>query len=148
MNNDNISTEALVKSIEAQLDHMHGEINMQRDRPYTGQPWTDAGQRGATEVKGVTFRDIRDCHTRAYILSHAYYKDGTLERLEPNATIIDEAQKGVNAAISGNDLYTLLGDVDPIAVSQNLGCEIEKIMGIFPNTGNLDYKKLFGTLFS
>ena len=112
---------------------------MNRDRPYTGQPWTDLGVRGSTEVKGLTFRDIKDCFIRAYIVSHPYYvydevkRESTLIRQEPNATLIDEANKGEKAQLNGNDLYTLVGDIDPVALSQNLSCEIEKMMGIFPN---------------
>lgn len=43
--------------------------NMRRDRPYNGQPHTHDGVRGATEIKGVTFRDMRDCFIRAVMLS-------------------------------------------------------------------------------
>jgi hypothetical protein len=35
-----------------------------RDRPYDGQSHTDTGERGKTEVKGITFRDLRDCFIR------------------------------------------------------------------------------------
>src|SRR3954463_8298631 len=40
-----------------------------RDRPYNGQPWTDQGERGKTEVKGITMRDVADCLVRAMLLS-------------------------------------------------------------------------------
>ncbi len=33
-----------------------------------------------------------------------------------------------------NDLYSLnCGDVDPIALIQNVTCQVEKMMGIYPN---------------
>lgn len=122
-----------------QIGHDLGwhDHNMRRDRPYNGQPHTCTGTRGATEIKGVTFRDLRDCFIRAYIHSHSVYKPGTLEEVQPNMTLIREADKGENAAISEDDVYKLSGDIDPIALAQNLGCEIEKAMGIFPNVPTL-----------
>jgi hypothetical protein len=48
--------------------------------------------------------------------------------------LYDEATKGEAAAICENDLYGWdLNKLDPMAVAQNLACEIEKIMGIYPN---------------
>lgn len=125
--------------LETAFTVLEGPKFMNRDRPYIGQPWTDKGIRGSVEVVGLTFRDIRDCFVRAYILSHDYHvydrEKGchTLERQEPNATLIDEANKGEKAQLNGNDLYGLVGSIDPIAVSQNLSCEMERMMGIFPN---------------
>jgi hypothetical protein len=118
-----------------QIGHDLGwhDHSMQRDRPYNGQPHTITGVRGATEIKGITFRDLRDCFIRAFIISHQHYKDGTLEELQPNATLRDEAKRGSAAALSENDVYSLVGGIDPIAVAQNLACEIEMLMGIFPN---------------
>jgi hypothetical protein len=99
---------------------------MFRGRPYDGQPHTDTGIRGKTEVKGVTFRDLRDCYLRAYCQSFG-------ADVEPNNTLYFEAQKGEAACICENDIFGLEGDVDPIAVFQNFACEVEKLMGIFPN---------------
>lgn len=125
-----------------QVSHDLGwdEANMQRDRPYNGQEHTDKGKRGQTMVQGLTMRDIKDCFMRAYILSHSYYAPGTADKIQPNATLIDEAHKGVGAALSENDLYTLKGDIDPNSVSQNLTCEIERVMGIYPNVPRLHYE--------
>lgn len=82
-----------------------------RDRPYDGQPWTDLGVRGKQEVRGLTFRDLRDCYIRA-----CYQSSGLP---------IEEYPKS---------LYKLPWDeMDPLAVFQNMSCEIEKLMGIFPN---------------
>lgn len=118
---------------------LEGSKTMNPDRAYDGQPHTHTGERGKAEVKGLTMRDIRDCFIRAFIISHPYYvydevkRVCTLKRQEPNATLIDEANKGTEALLDGNDVYDLVGDIDPIAVSQNLTCEIEKMMGIYPN---------------
>lgn len=108
----------------------HFEVNMRRDRPYSGQPHTDTGIRGATEVKGVTFRDIRDCFIRAYVLSNGI----------DNPEFYAEALKGEHAAICEDDLFQMKGSVDPLAVCQNLCCEIERVMGIFPNVPKLTYE--------
>lgn len=129
------------------IDHLGADHNMRRDRAYDGQPWTASGMRGSAQVAGLTMRDISDCYIRAFILSHSYFKEGTMELLQPNATLIDEANKGENAALCSNDLYSLVGDFDPMAVSQNLGCEIEKLMGIFPNIRHSDSKDIFKSLF-
>ena len=126
-----------------QIGHDLGwnDHNMQPDRPYNGQPHTSTGQRGSQKLFNVTMRDVRDCFIRAYILSHSHYKDGTIEELQPNAALRDEANKGINAAICENDVYTLVGSIDPIAVAQNLGCELEKLMGIYPNVPKLEATK-------
>ena len=110
-----------------QVEHDLGfnDHNMRRDRPYNGQPHTDTGTRGATEIRGVTFRDLRDCFVRAVLLSsHGISPEG----------LYDEATKGEAAALCENDLYGWdLNRLDPAAVAQNLSCEVEKIMGIYPN---------------
>lgn len=104
--------------------------NMRRDRPYNGQPHTDTGIRGATEVKGVTFRDLRDCYIRAWCLSMgAEHQD--------NMPYYNEASKGENAALCENDVYALKGGADRMAVFQNFACEVEKLMGIYPNVPKL-----------
>lgn len=102
--------------------------NMRRDRPYSGQPHTDTGVRGKTEIKGITFRDLRDAYIRAYCLSCGV----------DNPAHYAEAEKGENAALCENDIFALKGDVDPMAVVQNLCCEIEKLMGIYPNVPKLE----------
>lgn len=111
------------------------EHNMRRDRPYAGQPHTVTGARGATEVSGITFRDLRDCFIRAVILSTgAGVIDGRIMR-----PLYEEACKGENAVLCENDLYGFnLNVLDPMAICQNLGCEIEKIMGIFPNVPKIE----------
>lgn len=102
--------------------------NMQRNRPYSGQPHTDHGERGKTEISGITFRDLRDCFVRACFLSAGHIHPAGYE----------QADKGVNATLCENDLYELdFDEIDIVAVSQNLTCEIERMMGIFPNVPDL-----------
>ena len=110
--------------------------NMRRDRPYNGQPHTDTGTRGATEIKGITFRDLRDCFIRAVLLSTgAEVISG--KDMRP---YYEEACKGENAVLCENDLYGFdLNKLDPMAISQNLTCEVERIMGIYPNVPDLVY---------
>ena len=105
------------------------DMNMNRDRPYSDQPHTSTGIRGATEIKGITFRDLRDCFIRAVCQSAGHL----------NKELYDESEKGENAALCENDLYKLdLNELDIMAVCQNLHCEIERLMGTFPNVPGLD----------
>ena len=94
--------------------------SMKRDRPYDGQSHTEHGIRGATVIEGVTFRDLRDCLIRAYCLSSG------------PGPLYDEARKGEHAEIDENVIYTIKG-VDRLAVAQNMSCEIERLMDIYPN---------------
>lgn len=108
--------------------------NMRRDRPYNGQPHTDTGERGKTEIKGITFRDLRDCFIRAILLSTGAETISGKD-MRP---LYEEACKGEDAVLCENDLYGWdLNQLDPIAVAQNLSCEVERIMGIFPNVPGL-----------
>ena len=88
---------------------------LDRERPYDGQPHTDLGERGKQIVSGVTMRDIRDACIRAFFLSSGLPKD------EYTETVFDLD----------------LGNMDPVAVTQNLTCEIEKMMRIYPNLPSL-----------
>ena len=122
-----------------QISHDLGwhDHNMRRDRPYGGQSHTSTGTRGATEVKGITFRDLRDCFVRAVLLSTgAEVIDGV--DMRPR---YEEAAKGEAAALCENDVYGFnLDKLDPIAIAQNLACEVEKAMGIYPNVPTLSYE--------
>ena len=118
----------LAHQIAVAIDELGSDHNMRRDRPYLGQTHTSTGIRGMTEVRGITFRDLRDCYVRAVLLS-AYH-------LVP--ALYDEAAKGPDAVLCENDLYGFnLDELDPIAIVQNLCCEVEKVMGIFPNVPEL-----------
>jgi len=93
-----------------------------RDRPYDGQNHTNHGKRGKTEIKDITFRDLHDCFIRACCLASGEDK------------WYEEAPKGEKAMLAENDLYKLPWEnMDIVAVAQNLSCEVEKIMGIYPN---------------
>jgi hypothetical protein len=126
-------------SIEQLFDQIGHDLgwndhNMQRDRPYNGQPHTCTGTRGATEIRGVTFRDLRDCFVRAVLLSTGAEVINGVD-MRPRH---EEAKKGEAAALCENDLYGFnLDKLDPVAIVQNLCCEVEKAMGIFPNVPKL-----------
>jgi len=114
-----------------QIEHDLGyhDHNMQRDRPYNGQPHTDTGERGKQEILGITMRDLRDCFIRAVLLSAGH--------IVPH--LYEEACKGKDAALCEQDLYGFdLDKLDPLAIAQNLTCEVERIMGIFPNVPKLE----------
>jgi len=122
--------QSLWGQIEGELGF--NDHNMRRDRPYNGQPHTNTGERGRTEVKGVTFRDLRDCFIRAFFLSSSHVNPVTYE----------EACKGENAVLCENDLYGWdLNQLDPVAVFQNFSCEVERLMGIYPNVPQLAQAK-------
>lgn len=121
-----------------QIEHDLGfnDHSMRRDRPYCGQPHTASGERGRTEIKGVTFRDLRDCFIRAVMLSTGAEVIGD-KNMRP---YYEEATKGENAALCENDLYGFdLNKLDPMAIFQNLSCEVERVMGIYPNVPALIY---------
>lgn len=131
-----------------------------RERPYNGQSWTDEGERGKTEVRGLSMRDIRDCFIKAFLVScpdENYMndfskcwdfsncdpnKDG--EDAKPTQYLLDKISNNeyVTASVKVGNwrpqmVYYCSDDFDPLAVAQNLIVEIEKMMGIFPNVPNI-----------
>lgn len=123
-----------------------------RDRPYNGQPWTVNGKRGQKLVEGLTMRDIGDCFIKAVLSSYPdevyfnveeFSKCWDFSTIPPKPTeyLLTKQKEGKYLSTkveTGNwrpqDLYELdLSKVDPIAIKQNLVCEIEKMMGVFPN---------------
>ena len=84
---------------------------LDRSRESNGQPWTSLGERGRTEIKGITFRDLRDCFIRAcYEIS------------------------GLSPGEYPRSLYELpLDRIDPLALEQSLARWIAKYMGIYPD---------------
>lgn len=130
-------------SIEQLFDQIGHDLgwhdhNMSRNRPYNGQPHTDTGERGATEIKGITFRDLRDCFIRAILLSTGGEFFPEASKKDHMKTLYDEACKGERAVLCENDVYGFdLDRLDPIAICQNLSCEVEKLMGIYPNVPEL-----------
>lgn len=123
--------------------HSSTDTRNDRERPYDGQPWTDDGERGKTEVKGLTMRDIADCFIKAVLqssvpdagdeLDHALDKPGRKKMLWES--VEDNTWRY-------QDIYKVdLSKVDPSAIQKHLTCEIEKMMGIFPNV--LEIERLF-----
>lgn len=123
-----------------------------RNRPYNGQSHTDDGKRGQTEVKGLTMRDIRDCLVKAMLMSAATESYlATDEWLKcwdfssgvavPTQYLLDRQNKPEYISVKAElgtwrtqDIYKIdFSNVDPLAICQNLTCEIERMMGIFPN---------------
>lgn len=106
------------------MDLGFNDCDMSRDRPHSGQPHTNSGERGATLIEGLTFRDLSDVFIRAVCTC------GGSEALRA------EADKGEKAALCQNDVYQC-DDLDLMAVVQTMACEIEKLMGIYPNVPKL-----------
>lgn len=122
-----------------------------RERPYNGQSWTDDGERGKTEVKGLTMRDIKDCliiamlesaHSDTYL--NEYWSkcwDFSTGEAKPTQFLLDNQNEpdfiSVKAQLGTwrtQDVYKIdFNKVDPLAIAQNFTCQIEKMMGIFPN---------------
>lgn len=135
-----------------------------RERPYNGQSHTTEGIRGQQEVKGLTMRDLKDCLVKAFFDSCSEKsalvggkefnkcwdfsecdpsKDG--EDAKPTQYLLDKIKEGKYVGDKlkvGNwrstDLYKMdLNEIDPLALCQNFCCEVEKMMGIFPNVPEL-----------
>lgn len=87
-------------------------------RPFDGQPQTDQGERGKTEVR-LRFRDVADCFVLGWL--HAAGRSSLAE----------------SGTASYNDVYEHHEEIDPLAVMQNMLCEMEKRMGIYPNVPRL-----------
>lgn len=113
-----MSIERIAREIDNAVYQM-GNNELNADRPFDGQPHTDQGERGKTLVEGLRMRDVADCIVRGWLLS----------------TWPGDAYRLVEAGkATYNDVYRPeCSKVDPIAVVQNAMCEIEKMMGIFPN---------------
>lgn len=102
--------------------------DMHRNRLYNGQLHTYKGLRGQQIVSGITIRDLSDCLLRSFFLCSGHI----------NSDKYTEACKGEEAKLCENDLYGWdLDKIDPVALIQNFTCEVEKIMGIFPNLSKI-----------
>lgn len=127
-----------------------------RARPYNGQIHTDDGIRGSQIVEGLTMRDIKDCLIKAMLMSAPCEKyleadtftkcwDYSTDPPTPTQFLLDRQNEPdfvSTKAQTGNwrpqDVYKIdFTKVDPIAIAQNLTCEIERLMGIFPNVPEL-----------
>lgn len=103
-------------------------VSMDRNRPYDGQPHTDNGMRGQHEVHGISMRDVTDCLIRAIVLSSDPGTDAGM----------DLRRKLGNGSLIHDNIYDAdLSLMDPLAIAKNLTCEIEKMMGIYPNVPGL-----------
>jgi len=96
--------------------------NLNSKRPYDGQSHTDAGERGKTLVEGLTMRDVADCFARALFQSSG------------EGPFYDASAVGDGCRLSNQDMHRIdLNTISPGAWQNSLTCEIEKMMGIFPN---------------
>lgn len=100
-----------------------------KDRPFTGQPHTHDGERGKTEVKGIRFRDLADCSARAYVRAC----------MMPEELSNELNRRADDGTLNYNDLYRIDDPgMDPVALIQNIICEVEKQMSIYPNVPRLE----------
>lgn len=131
-----------------------------RERPYNGQPHTSDGKRGEQLVSGVTMRDLKDCLIKAMIESSPPKNETTLDDVikcwdyseteegKPTQFLIEHqneidyiSSKVEMGTWREQDVYNLnWDDIDPIAITQNFACQVEKMMGIFPNIPELRHK--------
>lgn len=99
-------------------------------RPFTGQAHTENGDRGNTEVTGIRYRDLADCVVKAWI-------DSASHTIEDESLADELRQRADDGTLNYNDVYKLeCGDVDPLALMQNIVCRVEMAMGIYPNLPN------------
>lgn len=108
-------------SIGEQMENLAEAIKdtapLDRIRPYTCQQ----PKRHQQIVSGLTMRDISDCIIRGFLLSAKHVNPKGYDKVEAG-TCCHEDLYGWN-----------LNKIDPGAVLKNTGCEIEKMMGIYPN---------------
>jgi hypothetical protein len=108
--------------VEDFLDGQGANDYLFRNRAYKGQPHTHNGERGKLEVKGITMRDLHDAFCKGACLASGHLLNGEL---------YDSAKL---CRITESDIYRLdWNRLDPVAVLQNMLCEVEKMMGVFPN---------------
>jgi len=115
--------------------HSSSDISNKRDRAYDGQEWTVHGERGKQLISGLTMRDVQDCFLRACLLCCAGIQDELYDRVKKETW-------------REQDVYKIdFAQIDPIVVAQTMGCEIEKMMGIFPNVSELSCEQIRNELF-
>jgi hypothetical protein len=91
------------------------QFNLDRSRLYDGPPHMVHGDRGRQMVEGLTVRDVHDAFVRAVFL----------------ATGLNEEERREDGIA---DLYDIdFSELDPGAIGQSLMCELERMMGIYPN---------------
>ena len=116
-------------------DGSSSDYRNDRGRPYNGQPHTDNGVRGKQEVKGITFRDIKDCLIQAILVcSNNENLSSTVFEISNDPDIGKGTVFSSKGTWRTQDVYKVdLSTIDPIALCQNLSCFIESYMGIYPN---------------
>jgi hypothetical protein len=154
MNDENFAQQL---EFEMWSTHSSSDYRNDRERPYNGQEHTDDGIRGMQMVEGLTMRDIKDCFIKALIESSASDKyleadvfskcwDFSTEPPTPTQFLIDN-QNDPDFISTKVELGTWrVQDIDKLkpeninfhAVYQNLSCQIEKMMGIFPNVPKIE----------
>ena len=115
-----------------------------KERPYNGQSWTDDGERGKAEVKGLTMRDIRDCLIKAMLMSASTNKylneewskcwDFSSGEAKPTQYLLDRQNEPdfVSTKVElgtwrTQDVYKIdFNNVDPMAIAQNMSCRDRK----------------------
>lgn len=117
----------IIDELLAKIDDNKDVTRNDRDRPYDGQSHTSDGLGGKTKIKGITFRDLQDCFIKGCLLSCGDKQPELYRKVEENSWLI-------------NDIYKIdFGNIDPMAIIQNMSCEVEKMMGIYPNIPKLVY---------
>lgn len=133
-------------------EHSSSDYRNDRERPYNGQAHTDEGERGKQLVTGLTMRDLKDCLIKAMLMAAASYKylepeiftkcwDFSTEPPTPTKFLLDHqnepdfiSTKSEVGNWRNQDVYKIdFNKVDPLAIAQNFTCEVERMMGIFPN---------------
>lgn len=112
--------EEFMKTLKWVMLEMQGSsaYSLDRNRPYDGQSHTDSGKRGETLVSGLTMRDVSDCIVLGFL----------------SCAGMDERECPLH-----DDIYSIpdLNELDPGAIIQNAMCNVEKMMGIYPNVPGL-----------
>lgn len=124
MNNFNREPLGLADILYQITDH-----GLDPKRPFDGQLHTDQGERGKTMVSGLRFRDVADCFVMGWLRASgrsSLAESGT-------ATYNDVYEPGIDPTTGEPD-----HDIDPLAVMQNMLCELERRMGIYPNVPRLE----------
>ncbi len=76
-------------------------------------------------------RDVGDCLVRAMV--HSSEPDSEAGK--------DLRRKLAEGSLVRDNIYDAdLGLMDPLAIAQNLTCEIERLMGIYPNVPGLSVR--------
>lgn len=140
-------------------EHSSSDYRNDRERPYNGQMHTDEGARGRQIVSGLTMRDLKDCLIRAMLISSPSKKyleadtflkcwDYSTEPAKPTQFLLDHQNEPdfISTKVEigtwrPQDVYKInWEDIDPLAITKNFTCEVEKMMNIFPNISQLENK--------